>query len=599
MEPSLNQPGVLAAMWRHRWLVLLVAMVVTALGYLYAVSRPGEYMSMATLVVEDPRGDVGLETGGGNPERYVADQEAILESLVVAGRAAELVAARVPSAEIDADAIMEGIDVTGDSQSSIIEVSFRARDPEVAQVVTDSLLAAYEELRTAQSESTSTAALERLDSSIQALNDELAAIQSDIAADQDQSSFEAQLRAQIEASIPRLLELWGQQAAATSPDQVAAIQVQIDAITRQLQTVDLIEGLGQQSPELSALLEAQNSVLERRGELQLRRDQVVLDADLVPTGMYVLSPAGAGELSGPAFQSSMAVAVILGLLAGGAVAYLRAQRRRTFGDRAEPELMLSAPLLAEVPVFSEEGIKTALPVVTKQLSAAAEAFRFAAAALETQGADARSIMAVSSTLGDGKTTVVANTGIAAAQQGARVLLVDSDFGDQRLSRLLLDGHEPEEGLTEMVDRGLDPVNVINALTVGGNIEIALIGRGRLPVTASEVFRSPATQDFFAMARQHFDLILIDAPALLQVAYASNIARYADAAMVVVPHDSDIDDVADLAGRLSVIGIPVTGYVYNFAPLRPEMVPSTRSSGGTSRAESAKETRAQTVPRHRT
>ena len=599
MEVSLNQSGLLAAIWRHRRIALLVVISVTALGFLYAVSRPPQYLSTATLVVDDPGGEAVSGTGAGNPERYVAEQAAILRSAVVAERAAELAASRVPSAEVDADSIMADTDVAADTQGSIIEVSFRAQDPEVAHVVTDSLLTAYEELRTSQTESSSTAALERLDSSLESMNDELAAIQSEISAAQEQSGFDAELRALIDASTTRLVELWAQQAAATSPDQVAVIQAQIDAITRQLETVTLIQGLGQQSPEQSVLIEAQNSVLRRRGELQVRRDQVVLEADLASTGMYVLSPASAAEPTGPAFESSMAVAAILGLLAGGAVAYMRAQRRRAFVDRAEPELILSSPLLAEVPVFSEEGIASALPVLTRQVSAAAEAFRFAASALETQGVDARCFMAVSSKVGDGKTTVVANTGIAAAQQGARVLLVDGDFGDQGLSTLLLDGHEPYPGLTEMVDIGLDPMGAINALSLGDRVEIALIGRGRLSMTASEVFRSAATQDFFAKAREEFDLILIDAPPLLQFAYPSNIARHADAAMLVVPHDSDVDDVADLAARLSVIGIRMAGYVYNFAPLRPEMVPSTTSLAGASTTEAADHHPAQSGPRHRT
>ena len=42
-------------------------------------------------------------------------------------------------------------------------------------------------------------------------------------------------------------------------------------------------------------------------------------------------------------------------------------------------------------------------------------------------------------------------------------------------------------------------------------------------------------------------------------------------MIVLAHRSDIAVAEELQRYLSVVGVPVLGYVYNFAPLRREML----------------------------
>ena len=65
-------------------------------------------------------------------------------------------------------------------------------------------------------------------------------------------------------------------------------------------------------------------------------------------------------------------------------------------------------------------------------------------------AGAKTVMAVSGLVADGKSTVVANTAIAVARSGKRVLVVDADFGNQSVSRLLLGDIRLGPGLTELV-----------------------------------------------------------------------------------------------------------------------------------------------------
>jgi hypothetical protein len=67
------------------------------------------------------------------------------------------------------------------------------------------------------------------------------------------------------------------------------------------------------------------------------------------------------------------------------------------------------------------------------------------------------------------------------------------------------------------------------------------------------------------------LVFIDAPPLMQVAYASVISRLADAVVPVIPHNSTVQGGVELMRRLKLIEATAIGYLYNKAPVRPEML----------------------------
>ena len=104
-------------------------------------------------------------------------------------------------------------------------------------------------------------------------------------------------------------------------------------------------------------------------------------------------------------------------------------------------------MLADVPNFKEERVRSNLPVLDEPASASAEAFRFVSASISLQqlwpanddgSKNFKSLVALSAGLAEGKTVVMANTAFAAAREGHKVLLVDADFGNQQLTELIHD-----------------------------------------------------------------------------------------------------------------------------------------------------------------
>jgi capsular exopolysaccharide synthesis family protein len=385
-----------------------------------------------------------------------------------------------------------------------------------------------------------------------------------------------ELRNQYEEAIAEIVELQ-LEARTAGAARLDAIRARLGDLRFLINTFQDVRGIGQDNDELADLLLEQEQLLARRTALTERADQITIDVELAPDIVAYRSDALTAEVvsdTGPG--RILAVALILGLLAGVGLAYLLATRRRVFHNRHEPAAVLGAPLLADIPDFAEEGLKTRLPVRESPRSAAAEAFRFATASLELRLASfqAKSLIVVSATLGTGKSTVLANVALASAREGNRVLLVDADFGNQDLSSLLTgDAGSVTQGLTDVIGAGLPFTQAIRSIDVGADGVLSLLSRGRQPVVAADLLRSPKVKQLFDTVEEEFDLVLVDGPPLLQVAYASTLAAYVDGALVIVGHGESTAMIQETRSRLNLIGADVFGYIYNRSPLRREMTVS--------------------------
>ena len=583
------EPSVLSAAWRYRWLVLGIIAVLTALAVAYAVNTPEQWVTTASLVVEDPQAGQVFDQGGlQRPERYVEDQVAVIESPLIAARAAEIVAASDSGFTPSTEDILDARTVGADPSSNLIVIAVEGDDPIEAMAIANALATAYTEFRSASAVAGFEVALAELDRSIAAADAELETTQAAIVTWTDENPAVVSLEGQFEDIMARLVELQEPDPGATE-EEVEAKRVELTQIFLQLQTLQLIRNLLGEDPELSVLLDRQQEAFERRGQLAARRDQIDVDAQLASDGVVLYSEAQFVTASGSDVARTVAVAIVLGGLLGVGLAYFLALRYRRSVHRSDPELVLGVPLFAEVPDFSEErGNRTPLPVQDAPASASAEAFRFAAAAIDIQHGSVTvdrgglehardpvdvqpgSFVITSAARGDGKTVVTANTALAAARRGARVLVVDADFGDAGLTRLLIGPFPPDVGLTEVVEKGVPLAEATLRYTVTDGVTIDILARGREPVSAAEFFRSAGVGDILDFATSEYDLVLVDTPSLLEVAYTSSLVSLVDRVIVVVPHQSPVQLLEDEQDRLEFIGTPRSGYIYNKVPLRPEM-----------------------------
>ncbi len=572
-QPSVSEPTVTAAAWRYRYLVAAFVFAGAVLGALAALSGGGIFAASAEIVVEDPRSAAVFErTQSAEGARYVETQASIMRSSAVAVRARELGAATDPPVELSLSDLLDGVEVTTSDDSALITITYRDPDPATALVVPTLVAAAYEDERRAAAVRGAQAAIDQLEASIAEGEAELDDLEQGIARTREATEARLALERQFEDIIDRLavLQDGGTVPGAGGVAAFPSIAAQRDAFKSQLEAILLVLRIEAERPDLTSLQQQQLAAVQRLTALEARRDEIVVDAELAGGGVVLFSPARRAQQPGSGLVRWIGLGIIGGLLAGTGAAYFLALRRRRITVRTEPEALLGAPLLAEIPDFGDE--RSPLPVADAPGSVAAEAFRFAAAAVELPGraaagsAAAATLLAVASAkVGDGKSTVASNLAMAVARQGHRVLALDADFGDQALSQLLLPFESPTTGLVDCILEGVDLAAAVYTIESSHRHSLDLLPRGLGNTTAPEFFNRADVRDFLSAVAARYDLVVVDTPPLLQVAYATTVVGLADTTIVVVGHDSEAAQLEALRDRLDLIGTRVRGYVYNRAP----------------------------------
>ena len=360
-------------------------------------------------------------------------------------------------------------------------------------------------------------------------------------------------------------------------DELADLRARVDLFLN-------MQSASRSRPELQSLLASQESAIERRAALVLSRDQILIDSALTPSVVAfedpaVLAPQGTG-ISG---WRAVAVGLIVGLVVGTSIAVAKSGRQFPIEDRDEVVEILNAPLLAGVPDFKAERLATSLPVRDAPDSAAAEAYRFAVSSLETAftGSVGHIALVASSKVGQGKTTTTANLALAAASLGYKVLAIDADFGNQDLTRLLDTSsvRDGAPGLTDLLEGRSDLTSTLWKVPLAHPLDLQLMVRGTPVRVPSETLQGTSAREAMSHLRLQFDLILIDGPPLLRVAYATSLLRLVDSVIAVIPRGSDMRDASDFRRRCDLLDRNISGFVFTHDTLEGKSNRPTGSARG--------------------
>jgi receptor protein-tyrosine kinase len=163
--------------------------------------------------------------------------------------------------------------------------------------------------------------------------------------------------------------------------------------------------------------------------------------------------------------------------------------------------------------------------------------------------------------GEGKTTVVTNLGIALAETGRRVLLIDADRRRPRLHDVFRRSNARglSEYLTGPVGRP-DLTRMVHSTQVPG---LKILPAGQDRSCAPNLVHNRQMEALLAAARQEFDTILIDTPPLMALSDARGVGRMADGMVLVVRAQRTPEQLLfTVFDRLQQDGIRVLGTVLN-------------------------------------
>ena len=253
-----------------------------------------------------------------------------------------------------------------------------------------------------------------------------------------------------------------------------------------------------------------------------------LDVDVPRTSaVRVTDPAEpAVKAAYPKLALNLALGAFVGLLIGIGIAFFIEYLDTSVKTIDDVERALSAPVLAVIPqnvgALLDEGMD----------SPHAEAYRVLRTnVLFTRKNDqANAITVVSGGAGEGKSTTVLNLATIFAQNGNKVLLVDSDLRRPSLHKRLGLANSP--GLTNYL-LGQNKLEEVVQHTSLENLHF--LPSGRLPSSALGIVNSPQMKDFIKEAKSRYDFVFFDAPPIMGVSDATVLASSADLALLVIQY----------------------------------------------------------------
>lgn len=257
-----------------------------------------------------------------------------------------------------------------------------------------------------------------------------------------------------------------------------------------------------------------------------------------------------------------ATAALLALVAAAGVAWWRGDAAEEADSRHDPARVLGAPLLGEVPDFHAVGVEGMAPAATAPHSAAAEAYGFVLASLESalDSSGARSVLVTSAGPADGKTTTAVNLAVLARRDGRKVLLVDADERVRGLSRAAAVAGEP--GLTDLADVNIPSEWCISRWQLSKGMTVPMVPAGTSVEHAGSFFRTAGFRTAIQRLKERGGLLIVDCPPLLAVSDTSAVAGHIDGILLVVDKGTSMQLLEEVRERLDFVGTPLLGYVFN-------------------------------------
>jgi tyrosine-protein kinase Etk/Wzc len=299
--------------------------------------------------------------------------------------------------------------------------------------------------------------------------------------------------------------------------------------------------------------------------MRKRQEALIREADKVTELSVVETATQAAPRREPGRLLRGLVGVLVGLLLGLVAAFAIESLDTSIGSIEDVEKYLELPVIGVVPHIDPEAARRQIAERHPELeghpgldgftglvsrfspqSPVAEAFRSLRTNLEFSrlGKAGRAFLFTSASAAEGKSTTVANLGVAMAQMGMRTLVWDCDLRNPSLNRFF--GVPREPGFTHVVlgmARLDDVVHHLSDVFPGRADLRAMPGTaaldnlhvltaGALPPNPSELLASRLFGDFVTEVASRFDVVLIDAPPVLPVTDAAILSTRVDGVILV-------------------------------------------------------------------
>lgn len=535
--PTLSLVDLVPVLKRSFWTITAALLIAVTLGGLYVMTTPRSYLASAQLMIEP--GKQQLLWQNSNVVDLTVDN-AQVESQVEVLRSERIANDVIAGLGLENDPEFRGkSDLSKDErqrvalahfmaasgarrvgQSYVIEVSFRSRDAAKAARITNAIIAAYK-------------------------RDELRA-KTEVAQDASQ---------------------WMQ-------DRVTELGVELNAAAAAVQKFREANGIvdngSNNKPrlldkltELEARAEAYRKLYE--GFVQ-RLSENEQQASYPITNVRVIAAASTELVQAyPKSKLIMALALLLGLLLGGAIAAARAMLDGHLRTPRQVRDVLGLACLASLPRLADRSRED--PATSPYRAAVAaprstftETMRHVKISLQNAFPEQGTLCigVVSLLPREGKSTVAANLAVLFAASGSPTLLIDADFRRASLSRWLAPG--ARRGLLEALAGEADAAVAVNR---GAMFHFLPLADGERISDPADLLASPAAGQLLRQLEARYATVIVDLPALRPAADARAIGRSLDGCILVAEWGrAPLEAVKEAVDSLRADRVRLFGLVIN-------------------------------------
>lgn len=491
--------------------------------------------------------------------------------------------------------------------SNIINITTSAPDPDFAQRLANTVAEVYREENIREKNKRVHEARLFIESQLKGVEEELGEAQEKVRAFREENnliSLDSQsnvLLSQLSAQEARY------EALKKSREEVALVLHQLEQ--RQAVPEKTIAGLfADQASPIFARLNGQLVDLNLKKDTLLKskhQEALIKEAEKIEE-VSIVKPAlrPAVPVNPPKTLMTGLVGMVMGLILGLVLAFLFETIDTSIGTIEDVEALLEVPVLGIIPYVEMEELReelvsndpqeeneevlkrrARLAVHFAPKSILAESYRTLRTNIQFINfeKDVRTLSFTSASTMEGKTSTALNLGIALAQAGKKVLLVESDLRRPMISRtmgidrspgltdIILGNHEWHETVRTVADFIMGKMGMEEILLTPGLDNLNLIPSGHIPPNPSELINSQRMGEFISQAAMEYDLVLFDSSPVLMAADGAILGSKVDGVVLVYLVGKTSRGALRRAKiQLERVGTRVLGAVLN--GLTPEISP---------------------------
>ncbi len=378
---------------------------------------------------------------------------------------------------------------------------------------------------------------------------------------QRMNKAESELKSEIEvyrSSAPGLVALNG---------EIRVLEARLEGINAQIdKDLESIEGLPDRASEqanldmeLKAMPKVYSSLLDSMYQNGMAEATTLSEIRVIEPAVKPLSPAW------PNKTANAAAGVIIGLVFGLGVAFIKEYLSDTIRTAEDVKLLRSTAFIGVVPRLKEE--ETPLISGRDPNDPFYESYRMIRTHLHLiehmEDRPLQSILITSAGPEEGKSTTVANLGISVAREGKKVLIIDMDL--RRPSLHTYFSLPNDAGVTDVLQSTISFDETIQPTRVHG---LSIIPCGPPFPDPGALIESDKTGEFISQIRARFDLVILDTAPLLVKSDALLLARHVDGLVTVLESEKTTHHaLCELRDILAKANIRPLGFVLNKYPVQ--------------------------------